>query len=105
MLMHKAILAVCVTALLFVHPAWAESPLKVQQLQQRLTATAIENPGDYGIAAVDLETGTVVSVNGSMTFPMASTMKIAVAAAYLTEVDAAAAHSTRSLPGRRRSAS
>jgi beta-lactamase class A len=63
-------------------------PSKLQQLEQRLSAMATENPGEYGIAAMDLETGKTVSVNGNQLFPMASTMKIAVAAAYLAEVDA-----------------
>lgn len=69
-------------------PAWAEAPLRLKQLEQRLAATAIENPGEYGIAAMDLATGEIVSFNGSEPFPMASTMKVAVAAAYLAEVDA-----------------
>jgi beta-lactamase class A len=75
-------------ALFLVQPAWAEVPLKVQQLEQRLATTARENPGDYGFAAYDYATGQVVSFNGDKPFPMASTMKIAVAAAYLAEVDA-----------------
>lgn len=62
--------------------------LQLQYLEQRLAATARENPGDYGIAALDLATGLVVGVNADKAFPMASTMKIAVAAAYLAEVDA-----------------
>lgn len=49
---------------------------------------AAENPGEYGIAAVDLASGETISFNGHQAFPMASTMKIAVAAAYLSEVDA-----------------
>jgi beta-lactamase class A len=61
---------------------------KLQTLEQRLSAMASENPGEYGIAAMDLATGKMVSFNGSSPFPMASTMKIAVAAAYLAEVDA-----------------
>jgi beta-lactamase class A len=69
-------------------PAWAETSPKIQQLEQRLAATAIENPGDFGFAALDLATGRVASFNGSEPFPMASTMKIAVAAAYLAQVDA-----------------
>ncbi|MFN3945518.1 MAG: serine hydrolase [Allosphingosinicella sp.] len=69
-------------------PALASDPAKFQQLEQRLAATAIENPGEYGFAALDLATGRMVSFNGNEPFPMASTMKIAVAAAYLAEVDA-----------------
>jgi beta-lactamase class A len=37
---------------------------------------------------MDLSTGRTISFNGNQSFPMASTMKIAVAAAYLAEVDA-----------------
>jgi beta-lactamase class A len=69
-------------------PAFAQVSPDLRPLEQRLTALATENPGDYGIAALDLETGQMVAVNGNRPFPMASTMKIAVAAAYLAEVDA-----------------
>ena len=69
-------------------PAGAEVSPKLQLLEQRLTAMAAENPGEYGIAAMDLTTGRSISFNGDEAFPMASTMKIAVAAAYLAEVDA-----------------
>lgn len=69
-------------------PAWAQSSPGLQFLEQRLAALAIENPGEYGIAAVDLSTGATVSFNGDQPFPMASTMKVAVAAVYLSEVDA-----------------
>jgi beta-lactamase class A len=69
-------------------PAWAQVSPRLQSLEQRLAAMAAENPGEYGIAALDLATGETVSFNGDEPFPMASTMKIAVAAAYLAEVDA-----------------
>jgi beta-lactamase class A len=75
-------------ALALAQPAWAQTSGKLGQLEQRLAATAQENAGEYGIAALDLETGDLVSVNGNEPFPMASTMKIAVAAAYLAQVDA-----------------
>lgn len=55
--------------------------------EQKLAAMAAENPGEYGIAAVDLATGETISFNGNEPFPMASTMKVAVAAAYLSDVD------------------
>ncbi len=74
--------------LLVAQPAWAQDTPRLQFLEQRLAALAIENPGEYGIAAMDLATGATVSFNGQRPFPMASTMKIAVAAAYLAEVDA-----------------
>ena len=73
---------------LAAQPAAAEVPQKLQSLEQRLAAMAAENPGEYGIAAMDLASGATISFNGRQAFPMASTMKIAVAAVYLAEVDA-----------------
>jgi beta-lactamase class A len=75
-------------AVFWAQPAAAQVWPKLQTLEQRLAAMASENPGEYGIAAMDLATGKTISFNGSQPFPMASTMKIAVAAAYLAEVDA-----------------
>lgn len=69
-------------------PALAQVAPSLQTLERRLAALGQENPGEYGIAALDLATGETVAFNGNMAFPMASTMKIAVAAAYLAEVDA-----------------
>jgi len=69
-------------------PALAQVSHSARPLEQRLADMAAENPGEFGIAALDLSTGEVVSINGDEPFPMASTMKIAVAAAYLAEVDA-----------------
>ena len=69
--------------------AQAQDPSpRLQQLEQRLAATALDNPGEFGIAALDLSTGAMVSFNGDRAFPMASTVKVAVAATYLSEVDA-----------------
>lgn len=69
-------------------PALAQTAPQLRSLEQRLAAMAAENPGEYGIAALDLATGETISFNGNLAFPMASTMKVAVAAAYLAEVDA-----------------
>lgn len=69
-------------------PASAADSPHLRSLEQRLAAMAAENPGEYGIAALDLASGETISFNGQQAFPMASTMKIAVAAAYLAEVDA-----------------
>src|SRR4029453_16970054 len=66
----------------------AETPPHLQPLEQRLAALATENPGEYGFAALDLASGDMVSFNGNRPFPMASTMKIAVAAVFLSQVDA-----------------
>jgi beta-lactamase class A len=73
---------------LVAQPAFAQAPPGLAPLEQRLAALAAANPGEYGMGALDLESGEMVTVNGDRPFPMASTMKIAVAAAYLTEVDA-----------------
>jgi beta-lactamase class A len=82
-------LALLATLLVFVaQPAWAEDSPRLRSLEQRLAAMAAENPGEYGIAALDLASGETISFNGQQAFPMASTMKIAVAAAYLAQVDA-----------------
>lgn len=78
--------------LVFAQPAFAQFTPPLQALEQRLAALATENPGEYGFAALDLATGATVSFNGDRAFPMASTMKIAVAATYLSEVDAGQRH-------------
>ena len=76
-------------AILFVpQTAVAAESYELQQLEQRLAVSARENPGEFGMAAMDLTTGETIGVNGDLAFPMASTMKIAVAAAYLAQVDA-----------------
>jgi beta-lactamase class A len=75
-------------ALFLAQPTLAQTDPKLQLVEQRLAAMASENPGEFGIAAMDLATGKTISFNGNIAFPMASTMKIAVAAAYLAEVDA-----------------
>jgi beta-lactamase class A len=87
MIMRFFVLLTWLAAFL-AQPASAQTSPKLQLLEQRLAAMASENPGEYGIAALDLGSGEVVSFNGNQPFPMASTMKIAVAAAYLAQVDA-----------------
>jgi beta-lactamase class A len=69
-------------------PALAQTSPHLRAVEQRLAAMAAENPGEYGFAALDLATGETIGFNSHRAFPMASTMKIAVAAAYLAEVDA-----------------
>ena len=68
-------------------PAWAASSPTLQPLEQQLAALAAAHPADVGVAAVDLKSGEMVSVNGNRPFPMASTVKIAVAANYLAQVE------------------
>ena len=86
--MWKLGLAAWLAILFMAQPALAAESFELQQLEQRLAASARENPGEFGMAAMDLTTGETIGVNSRMAFPMASTMKIAVAAAYLAEVDA-----------------
>jgi beta-lactamase class A len=68
-------------------PALAEAPARYQGLEQQLRWLADANPGNVGIAALDLKTGEMVSILGDEPFPMASTVKVAVAANYLSQVE------------------
>lgn len=77
-------------------PALAEAPAGLRFLEARLSSLANSSPGNIGIAALDLRTGELVSVYGDEAFPMASTMKIAVAANYLAQVE----HGRRTLDDR-----
>lgn len=77
-------------------PAWAEAPPRLQFLEQQLASIGADNPGNLGFAALDLETGEIVAIDGDSPFPMASTMKVAVAANYLAQVE----HGRRTLDDR-----
>lgn len=68
-------------------PALAEAPANLRFLEAHLSSLADASPGNIGIAALDLRTGELVAVHGDEPFPMASTMKIAVAANYLAQVE------------------
>ena len=68
-------------------PAWAASSPVLQSLELQLEKMDAAKPGEVGIAAIDLDSGEWISVNGSVPFPMASTVKIAVAANYLAQVE------------------
>ena len=72
---------------LMAAPALAEAPPSLQFLEARLNSLANASPGNIGIAALDLRTGELVAVHGDQPFPMASTMKVAVAANYLAQVE------------------
>jgi beta-lactamase class A len=74
-------------------PATAASSPSMSTLEQQLEAMAAGSSADVGIAALDLKTGETVSIKGNTPFPMASTVKVAVAALYLAQVD----HGQRSL--------
>jgi len=68
-------------------PALAEAPAGLKFLEANLNTIANDSPGNIGIAALDLRTGELVAVQGDEPFPMASTVKIAVAANYLAQVE------------------
>ncbi|MBB4616802.1 serine hydrolase [Sphingomonas abaci] len=65
----------------------AANVFELSDLQREIQALMAQRTGDYGIAAVDLSDGSTAVVNGHIAYPMASTVKLAIAAAYLTEVD------------------
>lgn len=68
-------------------PALAASSPSLTNLEQQLSYFVAGKSADVGIAALDLNTGETVSIKGSTPFPMASTVKVAVAALYLAQVD------------------
>lgn len=87
-------IAVLLSLLAFLaQPAWAASSPSLTALEKQLSYLTANKSADVGIAAVDLTSGESVSVKGNVPFPMASTVKVAVAALYLAQVD----HGRRSL--------
>jgi beta-lactamase class A len=74
-------------------PAVAASTQSLTTLEQQLSDLVSTKSADVGIAALDLNTGETVSIKGNTPFPMASTVKVAIAALYLAQVD----HGRRSL--------
>ena len=77
-------------------PAAAASSPTLRSLEYQLSSLLSRKSADVGIAALDLRTGEMVSIKGDEPFPMASTVKIAVAAIYLAHVE----HGRRSLDDR-----
>ena len=68
-------------------PAVAASSPALVPLEQQLAALASAQPTELGFAAYDLGSNSSICINCEAAFPMASTVKIAVAAAYLSQVD------------------
>ena len=68
-------------------PAAAASSPSLTTLEQQLNSMVAGKSADVGIAALDLNSGETVSIKGNTPFPMASTVKVAVAALYLAQVD------------------
>ena len=67
--------------------ASAESSPSLVQLEQQLVALVANKSADVGIAVLDLRSGNSVNIRGNRPYPMASTVKIAVAATYLAQVE------------------
>lgn len=63
------------------------TPSFESQLETRIAQLADGSEGRIGVSAIDLATGQSISILGDQLFPMASTSKIAIAAAYLEGVD------------------
>ncbi|MGN6059333.1 MAG: serine hydrolase [Sphingomicrobium sp.] len=84
------IVAIILSLLAFVaaQPAAAASSAGLSDLEQQLNSLVAGKSADVGIAALDLNTGETVSIKGDTPFPMASTVKVAIAALYLAQVDA-----------------
>ena len=74
-------------AFMAAQPAVAASKPELVPLEQQLTALASAQPTELGFAAYDLGSDSSICINCEAAFPMASTVKIAVAAAYLSQVD------------------
>jgi len=72
---------------LAAQPAVAASSPNLLSLEQQLNSMVAGKSADVGIAALDLNSGETVSIKGNTPFPMASTVKVAVAALYLAQVD------------------
>jgi beta-lactamase class A len=88
------LIAFLLTLLAFAaQPALAASSPSLTTLEQQLSSLVSNTSADVGIAALDLNSGETVSVKGNTPFPMASTVKVAIAALYLAQVD----HGRRSL--------
>ena len=81
-------IAIFLSLLAFVAgPATAAASPDLVSVEQQLSSLVSGSSADVGIAAVDLNTGESVSIKGDTPFPMASTVKVAIAALYLSQVD------------------
>lgn len=73
-------------------PGTPPVPPVLAQLRDRLHQIATLTPDAHvGVSAIHLESGARVGVHASERFPMASTYKVAIAAAFLDQVDRGAA--------------
>ena len=68
-------------------PATAATSPDLISVERQLRSLVDDSSADVGISALDLSTGESVSVKGETPFPMASTVKVAIAGLYLSQVD------------------
>jgi beta-lactamase class A len=80
-------IAILLSLLAFATPVAAASSPDLATVEQQLSALVSGSSADVGIAALDLNTGESLSIKGDTPFPMASTVKVAIAALYLSQVD------------------
>lgn len=83
----KKLIALLLPLLLLAQPAAAETSPMLFGLERQLNSLVGQSSADLGIAVLDLKSGQSVSVRGNRRYPMASTVKIAVAAMYLANVE------------------
>ncbi|MDO6413142.1 serine hydrolase [Sphingomonas sp. BIUV-7] len=75
-------------ALLATTPATARpAPSPTAPLARAIARFAPPAPGHLGVAAIDLESGVTLAIEGDKSFPMASAVKVAVAATFLYQVE------------------
>ena len=85
--MRRLALLLSLLCFAFAQPAAAASTPSLSSLEQQLSYLLAGKSADVGLAALDLSTGETLSIKGDTRFPMASTVKLAVAATYLSQVD------------------
>jgi beta-lactamase class A len=84
--MRSKVLLLALLAFVAQPVAAATSP-GMSGLEQQLSSLVANKSADVGIAALDLKSGESISIRGDVPFPMASTVKVGVAALYLAQVD------------------
>jgi len=79
--------AILLSLLAYAAPSAAASSPDLIAVENQLSSLVSGASADVGIAALDLNTGEGLSIKGDTPFPMASTVKVAIAALYLSQVD------------------
>ncbi len=86
MKLHNTIMALAVSAAATFGPAYAQTA-KEQSVAAAIEQVATQLAGRIGFAAQEIGGDEVIAFNGDETFAMASTYKVAIAAAVLDRVD------------------